>query len=651
MKWNLAKRLLSILLACTMLTGALTVQAFAATEDFIQETNGDTFTLPGQLCDLVTRHELYGIQDYLAYVWQNEFSIWFFDDLTDVRIRSFEKNYGCFGLASSEDVTFTVYLYDLSTLKLKSVTDFSLLVSNQFSFQRMFVASFDIYTDDTYTEYFFEGVDSLPGFVHASDDVETFVNGRTFTMEGKYVDVLKNHDMYKTGEYEYLAYVYNDEFSIWFFSDDFSNVTVSTSIRANSSFALIPSKNLTVTRFVYDKDTLEKKIEAETITFTVSTTTNKYLFSKEFMGSFRIHLNGTTFYNPVGTTPPPDIVNKTYERTFSIKGQHYDLITNQKYYETNEYLAYGSGDEFVILFFMDLSNAKIRVESSDDNSFGIRFSDYVAVLEYVYDKNFLQLKRSTNYMLRPNTLYNFSYEFIASVDIYSSDAYNDYFYLADGLTIPSIEFEPLAAQDAQDLLRFISGAGVAVKVEEKLSQYYNFLVGNISDPEEKFRTAVSFQTYCYLCLKVQLSKANEDLDLNTTFLMDWIKENTKASTIIYSEIKDEILDSLKQTIAKNVDIPSLGIGIDMVKELSEYGEILVYTIGALQAVKTKEEINYLLVYIDYLEALKEGDEFEIVAAEMSCEIARTDMVTANLVNTEEMERYAQYIFNIEQDLK
>ena len=192
-----------------------------------------------------------------------------------------------------------------------------------------------------------------------------------------------------------------------------------------------------------------------------------------------------------------------------------------------------------------------------------------------------------------------------------------------------------------------------VNIEEKLPQYYNLLVGNISDPDEKAEATASFLLYCYYCFAVQSEEANNSISTNTSYLIEWLIGNTDSASIVCSEIEGEVFDSLKQTIGSQIDIPALAIGgivgIDLLDAISEYGEILVYSLNAFEAISIREEINYLVLYKNYLKALEEGDEITIMMAAYSCEIAIENMSMLGLNRLDEMEKYAQYIFDIERN--
>lgn len=211
-------------------------------------------------------------------------------------------------------------------------------------------------------------------------------------------------------------------------------------------------------------------------------------------------------------------------------------------------------------------------------------------------------------------------------------------------------FEPLEPSEAKALLRFISNSGDWVNVEEKLPQYYNLLIGEIEDPEEEKKIKVSFLTYCYYCLNIQVAQSNERIDIGKTYFIDWLSENTQTSTIIFSETKDALLDNLLETIAKNCDVSAMSfLGVDIVTEVLEYGEVLINAIGTFEAIRKVNEVNYLYAYEQLLKAEYEGDEIDILQAQLVLNAIELNAIgVAGL--KEELERYAGYIFDIEKSL-
>lgn len=61
-----------------------------------------------------------------------------------------------FGLYPSTNTTFTQYAYDANTLKLKRTGKYTIATSNLYAYSYSFIASFSIYTDQTYSEYFYK---------------------------------------------------------------------------------------------------------------------------------------------------------------------------------------------------------------------------------------------------------------------------------------------------------------------------------------------------------------------------------------------------------------------------------------------------------------------------------------------------------------
>ena len=254
-------------------------------------------------------------------------------------------------------------------------------------------------------------------------------------------------------------------------------------------------------------------------------------------------------------------------------------------------------------------------------------------------------------IVKPN-YYIYSYEFLASFDIYTDESYSTYFYETkntEGIDQPSVTFEPLEPEEANDFLKFVSNAGPLVDIEEKLPEYYNLLIGEIQAPNEELKTKISFLTYLYYCLDVQLAQSNERIDMGATYLIEWIEENTETSSIIYSEIQDAIVDSLKATIAENVALPSIPIaGLNIVTAIIDYGDLVVVSLGSIDAIRSRDEIQYFLAYKELLEARATNDEIAIIAAELKCDAIRVNITFG--ANIEEMETFAEYLFNIEQSL-
>lgn len=524
MQHTLAKKLVTFILLVTMLVGTIPTVSFASTNDegdIINVTNGKAFTLRKEYYDLLTTFSSFGNQDYIIYPWEGKLFIWFFkDDLTDVKFSMWNRS-GNFGLNPSKDVAFTEYIYKLDTLEFIQVHDVTIHTSNGFNYSYNFMASFDIYTDKTYSTYFYEAknsyVNTLPQ-PEEGEDVVNVTNGKTFTLESKYYDLLKSQPLY--GVKDFIAYPWENYFYIWFFSDDLEDVKFSMWNRGTYNFGLYPSKNVSFIEYVYDRNTLE------------------------FI--------------------------KAWDRT------------------------------------INTSNA-----------------------------------------------YNYGYNFMASFNIYTNKTYSAYFYEAKNSDIgddePLVTFEPLEPNEAKEFLEYISNAGILVDVEKELPEYYNLLTGNIQNPNEELQTKVSFLTYLYYCLDAQLAQSNERIEMGTSYLIDWIRGNTETSSIIYSEIKDSLVDSLKSTIAQNATLPAMQLaGLNIATAVIDYGDLFIVSVGSFKALTQKEEILYLNAYKRLLEAKASGDELAIFRAEIDC--ANIDLNRLATANIERSKRFAEYIFNIENSL-
>lgn len=366
-------------------------------------------------------------------------------------------------------------------------------------------------------------------------------------------------------------------------------------------------------------------------------------------------LIGTMSISPsAATSAEGDIVNVTNGKTFTLRQDYYELLTNHPLYGTTDYIAYLWGDVVFIWFFKDdLTNVKFSMWNRGPNNFGLYPSENVSFTEYVYDSDTLEFIRMEDRTINTSNAFNYGYDFMASFNIYTDKSYSMYFYEANNSEVdnnePLVTFEPLEADDAKDFLKYISNAGLLVNIEETLPEYYNLLTGKIQDPEEELRTKVSFLTYLYYCLDAQLAQSNERINMGTTYLIDWVGANTDTSNIIYSEVKDSLVDSLKATIGQNSNIPAMEIaGLNIATAVMNYGDLFVVSLGSIGAVRSRDEIQYLMAYKRLLEARVTNDEITITIAEHDCEIIRANMTFGG--NIEEMEKYAGYLFNIEQSL-
>ena len=354
------------------------------------------------------------------------------------------------------------------------------------------------------------------------------------------------------------------------------------------------------------------------------------------------------------TTEEGDIVNVTNGKTFTLKREYYEVLTSHPSYGTKDYIAYPWQGYLVIWFFNDdLSNVKFSMWNRGTYNFGLYPSENVSFTQYVYSLENLELASSGDGQIATSNAYNYSYEFMARFDIYTDKTYSTYFYetknSSGNVDEPIVKFEPLEPNEAKEFLKYVSNAGTLVNIEEKLPDYYNFLVGEIQDPNEELKVKLSFLTYLYYCLDVQLAQTNERIGMGATYLIKWIEEHTEASSIIYSEIQNAIVDSLKATIAANATLPVMQIaGLNIVTAIIEYGDLFVVSVGSISEIRTRDEILYLLAYKKLLEAKAANDEIDIALAESECEWISNNVVFGGDFN--KMQRFAGYLFNIEQSL-
>lgn len=310
-------------------------------------------------------------------------------------------------------------------------------------------------------------------------------------------------------------------------------------------------------------------------------------------------------------------------------------------------------DKLFIWFFKDdLTDVKFSMWNRSGN-FGLNPSKDVAFTEYIYKLDTLEFIQVHDVTIHTDNAFNYSYNFMASFNIYTDKNYSTYFYEAKNSDIgddkPLVTFEPLEPNEAKEFLKYISNAGTLVNVEKELPEYYNLLTGKIQDPNEELQTKVSFLTYLYYCLDAQLAQSNERIDMGITYLVDWIRGNTETSSIIYSEIKDSLVDSLRNTIAQNATLPAMQLaGLNIATAVMDYGDLFIVSLGSFKALIQKEEILYLNAYKHLLEAKASGDALSILTAELNCDAI--DINSLPIANIERSKKFAEYIFNIEYTL-
>lgn len=215
----------------------------------------------------------------------------------------------------------------------------------------------------------------------------------------------------------------------------------------------------------------------------------------------------------------------------------------------------------------------------------------------------------------------------------------------------NIQFEPLDPSEAKEFLKFIANvpdSAFLINIEQKLPEYYELLTGTLKDPREELKVKLSFLTYLYYCLDIQLAQSNKKIDMGTTYLINWVRENSQVSTVILDEIQDNIQDNLQNTIAENVDIPGMPTSHDIITGILEYGELLIHSVGSILAVQRVDDINYLRAYLKLLEAEYENDQYYIIYWELICDSIITNMTFGG--NPQEMREYAKYIFDIEHSI-
>lgn len=408
-------------------------------EDIWNVTNGKAFHAESDLVWLLQNHNEYASKDFLAYEWNDDIRIWFFDDISNVKFSAYEKfgdnfvNY--YGIRPSADVTFTEYVYKQNTLNLKRVEERSFITSNGFTFMYPFMASFDIYTDDSRTEYFYEANRNWsdnPNKGTPVNSIETKTVGNTFSLAGSFINVITHHSEF--GKKDYFAYVLGENFEIVFFEDT-SNVkfTEYRSIQF-SYFYMKASQEVKFTQYTYDSKTLKiKNVKPGT-----STDLANLRISFYFIASFDIYGTSWPYFYLVNgelpTLPTP------YEKVLWSKADkekfHMDEVYCNKikecpeYKQGQRYLSYLWINDFVIWFFDD-PNIKFSTFEKYDSYlfyFCVNPSSETQFKAYVYDRNTLELKDLSNNTLGKYNGYTIPYDFVANIDIYKDETYTKYFY-------------------------------------------------------------------------------------------------------------------------------------------------------------------------------------------------------------------------------
>lgn len=186
-------------------------------EDAQNVTMGRNFTLPGDNVWVLQNCEEYGKKDYLAFVWEEIYVIWFFDDISDVKFYKWDKlndldHY--FGIKPSRNILFTKYTFNRSTLKFNEKEELMLNTDNLYGLNYTFDASIDIYWDNSYDRdnMFYDHSGTLPKveIQNPPQDIWNVTNGKSFHAKADLLWLLQNHNEY--GSKDYLAYEWKDEF-------------------------------------------------------------------------------------------------------------------------------------------------------------------------------------------------------------------------------------------------------------------------------------------------------------------------------------------------------------------------------------------------------------------------------------------------------
>lgn len=410
-----------------------------AEADVVNVTNGKTFTMQGRYLDLLHNHSEYGVQDYLISEWQDEIRIYFMEgDTSSITFKVWDSGSdslaNSFGVRATTNVWFMSYIYDKNTLTQIRSSRQLMPTTDMRIYSYSFAASFDIYKtsalDGNFKEFFYDANNTRPGVPDTTipEDAVTVTNGKTFTMQGKYLKLLQSHNYY--GTRDYIASEWQDEIRFYFF-EDISNVEFSVWDSGNdglvSSFGARPSRNVWAIEYVYDKDTLIQKRSSRQLFSTGDARTYSYFF----VSSFNIYANtnyedANLFFDRSGTlpgivpgNPPEDLWNFTSGTTFSATGTLLWLLQNHSEYGAENYIAYEGDTEFRILFFHNASNVKFTVCNNSVTSFGISPSQDVPFTEYAYNKDTLRLKRAREKTFTVENDYVFKNPFTASIVIYA----------------------------------------------------------------------------------------------------------------------------------------------------------------------------------------------------------------------------------------
>ena len=626
--------------------------------DFKTVTNGKSFLLKGEYSWLITNNDQYGTKDYMAYEWGDEFIIFFFDDISNVKFSVWDKqgdglnNY--FGINASEEIEFKEYIYDKNSKRLKSVKIRTTGPSNDFVYTYYFAASFNIYMDQSSDNCFYRINGDLPSLPGESVVNPPEPDESKFYMPEVYCNAIKECPEYKQGQ-RYLSYLWGNDFVIWFFDDPEVKFSVwdRRGDGLSTYFGVNPSVNTKRKAYVYNKDNLKLKYEETVILGKYSGYTLVY----DFVANLDIYTDETYteyFYKGSEESDNVDtICNVTGGKTFAIPDTVFALIQNLQVsgedYASENYLAYAWEDDYILCFFDDITDIKFRVEEKEANQFGVIPSSNVQVTEYRYDRITLEFKGKSTYSFGTSNEYTFGHKFMADIDIYTDDQYQGLFYSPLYTNMGGFStYQYLSPKVAKDFLEFISNATIFDNVKTKLPEYYELLTGEIEYPDEEMVVKEKFLTYFYYCMNIQLASCGKNVDFSKTALIKWLNEEGADQTII-SEILNDVKDSIGKIIAVGVDLPPVELkGVSLANEFQSYSQVIVHSIGGIDAVRTIDNIEYLHAYKELLDAIEEGNKSRITTAEKNCALMKMSMPFGG--NTEEMEAYARYIYLIEKSL-
>lgn len=81
-------------------------------------------------------------------------------------------------------------------------------------------------------------------------------------------------------------------------------------------------------------------------------------------------------------------------------------------------------------------------------------------------------------------------------------------------------------------------------------------------------------------------------------------------------------------------------GYSIALSVISYADEVINTVKAFEAIRLRDEINYLLVYKEYLEAVDRNDPIAIEAAEGACDVVRLNLSMQGITSIEKIEEFA-----------